>query len=315
MTIALEEHYFDPHWNEYAAQMGLFPRASSPFLDLMADLGERRIFEMDKAGIEKQVISHGPPGAQGLRGDAAIGFSRETNDRLHTAIQRYPKRLAGFASLPTDDPDAAAVELDRSVKVLGLKGAMIHGLEEGPFLDRRKFWPIFAKAEALDVPIYIHPRDPHPSVVQAYYSDYQDTHPMFLRAAWGFTFEAGTQAMRLVLSGIFDAHPNLKIILGHLGETIPFLMARIDEALGRDTPMKNFREMFRRHFYVTTSGFFSDSALECCLRELGEDRVMFSVDWPYASNSAGVEWVRRIPVDDAVRKKVASDNARRLLGL
>ena len=121
------------------------------------------------------------------------------------------------------------------------------------------------------------------------------------------------QAMRLVLSGLFDAHPGVKIILGHLGETIPYTLARIDEALSRDTPMKNFREVFNSHFYVTTSGFFSDAALQCCIHELGADRIMFSVDWPFASNSAGVNWIKTTPLDSAVRQKIMSGNARQLL--
>src|SRR3546814_117714 len=139
--------------------------------------------------------------------------------------------------------------------------------------------------------------------MSAYYRGYAETHPMFVRAGWGFMVEAGTQAMRLVLSGVFDAYPSLKIILGHLGETIPYQIARIDEALSRDTPMKTFRKTFTEHFYVTTSGFFSTPALRCCIEETALDRVLFSVAWPYPSNIAGTTWLRHPPLaaDDPPR--------------
>jgi predicted TIM-barrel fold metal-dependent hydrolase len=248
-----------------------------------------------------------------VREEVAVAWTKAANDRLHAAVQNHPTRFAGFASLPTSHPLAAADELERAVNKLGFKGGMLHSLTEGPFLDDKRYRPIFERAAALDVPLYIHPADPNPAVIKAYYGDYAKTHPMFIRAAWGFTFEAGTQAMRLVLSGLFDAHPDVKIILGHLGETIPYTLARIDEALSRDTPMKNFREMFSSHFYVTTSGFFSDPALQCCITEIGIDRIMFSIDWPYASNTAGVQWMHKTWLNDADRSKIFSGNAKRLL--
>jgi predicted TIM-barrel fold metal-dependent hydrolase len=315
MIIALEEHYFDPDWNNALDSRHQTARPPSPLIKRMEDLGAARIKEMDEAGIDLQVISHGPPGSQGLRADAAVAWTSAANDRLHAAVLNHPTRFAGFASLPTDHPVAAADELERAVTKLGFKGGILHSLIEGPFLDDKRYWPIFERAAALDVPLYIHPADPNPAVIKAYYGDYANTHPMFIRAAWGFTFEAGTQAMRLVLSGLFDAHPGVKLILGHLGETIPYTLARIDEALSRDTPMKNFRELFSSHFYVTTSGFFSDPALRCCIAEIGIDRVMFSIDWPFASNTAGVEWMKKTPLNDADKEKVFSGNAKRLLRL
>ena len=313
MIIALEEHYFDPGWNSALDTVHHEVRGPSPLLKRLEDLDVQRLREMDEAGIDLQVISHGPPGAQGLREDAALEWTSAANDRLHAAIGRHPTRFAGFASLPTADPRAAANELERTVTKLGFKGGMLHSLTQGPFLDDKRYWPIFERAAALDVPLYIHPADPNPAVVKAYYGDYAKTHPMFIRAAWGFTFEAGTQAMRLVLSGLFDAHHGVKIILGHLGETIPFTLARIDEALARDTPMKNFREVFSSHFYITTSGFFSDPALQCCIEEIGIDRIMFSIDWPFASNVAGVQWMRNSPLNEADKRKILSGNAQRLL--
>jgi len=315
MIIALEEHYFDPDWNNHFDPVHHTARPSNPLIKRMEDLGAGRIKEMDEAGIDLQVISHGPPGAQGLRSDDAVVWTAAANDRLHAAIAIYPTRFAGFASLPTDHPEAAADELQRAIEQLGFKGGMLHSLTEGPFLDHERYRPIFARAAKLDVPLYIHPADPHPAVIKAYYGEYAKTHPMFIRAAWGFTFEAGTQAMRLVLSGLFDAYPSLQLILGHLGETIPYTLARIDEALSRDTPMKNFREVFSSHFHVTTSGFFSDPALQCCIQEIGIDRIMFSVDWPFASNVKGTHWLKNTPLSDADRHQLAATNAKRLLKL
>lgn len=306
----LEEHYVDA---EVVARLGA--ARPSPLIHKLEDFTTIRLKEMDDAGIDFQVISHAPPGLQRISSADAPEIARRANDRLHAAVRANPARFAALASLPTSAPDAAADELERTVTGLGFKGGIVHGLTGELFIDDRRFWPIFARAAALGVPIYIHPSDPHPDVLRAYYGDYAATHPMFTRAAWGYTVEAGTQAIRLVLSGVFDTYPQLKIIVGHLGEAIPFLLARIDEALSRDTPMKNFRSYFCRHFYVTTSGFFSDPALLCCLQELGADRILFSVDWPFASNAAGADWIRRVALSEEDRRKICYDNARRLLQL
>ena len=165
---------------------------------------------------------------------------------------------------------------------------MIHGLANDMFLDDKRFWPIFERAQALDVPIYLHPSIPHPAVMDAYYKDYVKDYPMVIRAAWGFTVETATQAIRMVLCGIFDKYPNLKIIIGHLGETLPFLLWRIDQSLSRPGQKSiSFRDIFCGHFYLTTSGNFSDPAMMCCVQEMGVDRIMFAVDWPFVRQSAG----------------------------
>lgn len=306
---AIEEHYLDPEVREY------FGIPDNVLTRKMQDFASIRLDEMDEANIDVQVLSHVPPGFQQLNSTAAPEMARRVNDRLYQVIQSHPDRFSGFASLPTMNPIAAAAELERAVSKLHFKGAMIHGLTGNKFIDEKEFWPIFEVAQALDVPIYIHPADPHPAVLEAYFGTYAKSHPMFTRAAWGFTFETGTQAVRLVLSGVLDAYPNLKIILGHLGEAIPFLLARIDEALARDTPMKNFRSYFSRNFYITTSGFFSDPALLCCIQELGVDRIIFSVDWPFASNAAGTAWMKRVSLCEEDKHKIFYSNAQRLLKL
>jgi predicted TIM-barrel fold metal-dependent hydrolase len=313
--IALEEHYSD---HELAALFtGPDAVRAGPVAERLYDLGELRLREMDEAGVDVQVLSHSAPSLQKLPADIAVDLGRRVNDRLHEFVQRHPDRFAAFAALPTSVPEAAAMELERCVTSLGFKGAMLHGLTaDGGFLDDRRYWPIYARAEALGVPIYLHPSVPHPAVRDAYYKDYVADYPVLIRAGWGYTVEAATQAIRLVLSGIFDAHPRLTFILGHLGETLPFLLGRIDSALSRpgNKPVR-FRDAFCRHFHITTSGFFSDPALLCCVMEMGVDRIMFSVDWPFESNKAATDWVRRVPLSAEDRAKIMSGNAERLLGV
>jgi 2,3-dihydroxybenzoate decarboxylase len=225
-----------------------------------------------------------------------------------------PKRFAAFAALPTADPKAAADELERTVTKLGFKGAMLHGMSNGEFLDLKKFWPIYERAEKLDVPIYFHPSLPHPKVTEIYYQDYAKDFPLVVRPAWGYTVETATQAIRLVLSGVFDKHPNLKIILGHFGETLPFLVWRIDASLKRPgQKAMSFRDVFCKNFYVTTSGFFSDPALICCMLEMGVDHILFSVDWPFVMNPPAVKWMESVSISDSDKVKILSGNAKRLL--
>jgi predicted TIM-barrel fold metal-dependent hydrolase len=311
--IAVEEHYWDA---ELAATFPPGRRGAERLEAKLRDFGAARIKAMGEAGIDMQILSHGSPSTQVLPADVAVALSRRVNDRLHTAIEAFPERLAGFAALPTADPTAAADELERTVPRLGFKGAMIHGLANGLFLDHQRFWPIFERAERLGVPIYMHPSVPHPAVVDAYYKEYVDAFPTVVRAAWGFTVETATQALRLVLSGLFEAYPRLTIVLGHLGETLPFLLWRIDEALARPGQKTiRFREIFSQGFYVTTSGFFSTPALNCCIEEMGAERVLFAVDYPYIENASGAAWLRETPIAEADRAKIAGGNAKRLFRL
>ena len=317
--IALEEHFWDAEVAKHFKVRG--PEMNIPAMqERLHDLGALRLKEMDEAGIDVQVLSHGAPATQRLEGELAVQVSRNANDFLHKKIQDNPERLKGFAVLPTADPKAAADELERAVTRLGFKGAMLHGLSYGAggtlFLDDKRFWPIYERAQALDVPIYLHPAPPHPAVVEAYYKDYLKEFPGLMTAAWGFTVEAATQGIRMVLSGVFEAYPRLKMILGHLGESLPFSLWRIDMALARQgnrpTP---FRDCFREHFWITTSGNFSTPALLCCVMEMGADRIMFSVDYPFVPNPPGVKWMETIPLGLEDRVKILNGNARKLLKL
>jgi predicted TIM-barrel fold metal-dependent hydrolase len=316
-VIAIEEHYSDPQVMARANGQGGAGRRSPAMDNLLPrlnDLGEGRLKEMDSAGIDMQVISHAPSPIQQLQPAEARELAVDTNDRLHDAVDRNPERFGAFAALPTPDPAAAADELERTVTRLGFKGAMIHGRSHEEFHDLQKFWPIYERAQYLDVPIYIHPGPPHPAMVQAYYADYLPDFPSLNSAAWGFTIDTANQVVRLLLSGLFDAYPRLKIIVGHMGEGIPFLVDRIHEAINRPGNRNvNFKETFCNNFYITTSGHFSTPALLCAVLEMGIDHILFSVDYPYVDNAPGMRWMETVPLSAEDKEKMFNGNARRLL--
>jgi 2,3-dihydroxybenzoate decarboxylase len=201
---------------------------------------------------------------------------------------------------------------------MGFKGAMLHGVAPDlTFFDDQKFWPIFERAQALDTPVYIHPGRPHPAVSDVYLKDYAPHYPSLFNAGWGFTVDTATTAIRLILSGLFESCPRLKIILGHLGEGLPFLLHRINENLSRDHGQSAdwFRETFRRHFWLTTSGNFSTPAFLCSMLEMGADRLMFAIDWPFVMNKPGVTWADSLPISSEDKHKLLHANAELLLRL
>jgi predicted TIM-barrel fold metal-dependent hydrolase len=322
-VVALEEHYLDPEVARHFTGVDAVPPPGAAgderrptVARRLYDLEELRLKEMDEAGIDFQVLSHAAPSLQKFDAETATRLAQGVNDRLHRTVLRHPDRFAAFAALPTPDPKAAADELERTVTKLGFKGAMIHGLTNGLFIDDPRFWPIFERAAALDVPLYMHPSTPDPRVVEVYYKDYVEKFPTILRAAWGFTVETATQGLRLVLSGVFEKYPGLKIILGHLGEGLPFYLWRINMGFARDGRGATwFRDAFSEHFWVTTSGFFSDPALLHCIQEIGIDRVLFSIDYPFVENPPGASWAERLPVSAPDKAKILSGNAKALLKL
>ncbi|NNE89778.1 MAG: amidohydrolase [Silicimonas sp.] len=313
LIIAVEEHFMHPALSDH---FGNAAHGPGKITDRLFDYTETRLAEMDTAGIDVQVLSHQSPGSQRLSDDVAVEACRAVNDALAAIMAPHSDRFAGFAMIPTEAPEAAADELQRSVEELGMKGAMIHGLSRGNFVDGEAYWPIFARAEALDVPIYLHPALPDRTVTERYYAPYDESHAMMTRAAWGFGIEAGTQAVRMILSGVFDRHPDLKILLGHLGEAVPFWLDRVEASFARpgNAPTR-FAETFRQNFWLSTSGFFSDRALTCTLDAVGVDRVLFAVDWPYADNTEAVDWLKAAPIADDDRQAIFSGNAQRLLKL
>ncbi len=311
-VIALEEHYFDAEVRTHVS--GLDATNAPRIVERLDDLGALRLKEMDENGIDIQVLSHANPSLQKLDAGTAVPLARRVNDRLHEAVQRHPDRFAAFAALPTADPKAAADELERTVTRLGFKGAMIHGLTNGVFHDDKRFWPIYERAQALDVPLYMHPGIPQPAIIETYYKEYIQQYPNILRAAWGFTVETATQAIRMILGGVFEAHPQLKIILGHLGEGLPFYLWRINMGLTRDGAGPTwFRDTFSEHFWITTSGFFSDPALICCMMEMGIDRILFSIDYPFVDNQPGAKWLETLPLSGEDKEKLLNGNVKRLL--
>src|SRR5215831_607850 len=304
-VITIEEHFWTPELSGAGHR-----QAGAP--ERLSDMGALRLREMDEAGIDVQVMSETAPATQNLDPETAARLARRSNDYLHEAVRAHPDRLAGFATLPTPDPTAAANELERAVSKLGFKGAMIMGLTHGRFMDDKRFRPIFERAVDLDVPLYIHPTPPHPAVQEAYFKEY----PVLAVAPLGFTLETLTHTYRLIVSGLFDEFPALKIIVGHLGETAPFLLWRTDTILGERAPMpRAFADYYREHFWLTTSGAFSNSALTCAIAEMGVERILFSIDCPFMSNRVGRDWMNAAPVSDHDRTLIFGVNARKLLKL
>lgn len=311
--IALEEHYVDANimatYDE--VDRALLAPGRVPGLD---ELGDMRIKGMDEAGIDVQVLSHAKPGVQEMTdAQQALALAAAANDALAEAVAAHPTRFAAFATLATQAPEGAAKELERSVRQYGFKGAMINGHTRGEYLDNKRFWGIFEAAQALDVPIYLHPANPHPAVLEAYYKDF----PVLGYAPWGYAVETGTHMLRIMLSGVFDQFPRLKMIIGHMGEFIPFGLWRAD---GRLTPKyshlkKSIRQTFLDHVSVTTAGVFSTPELMCTAGVIGFDNMLFSVDYPFESNLQATKWFEALQIADGDKAKLAHLNAERLLKL
>lgn len=321
--VTLEDHFETPLYAEKMPPDALrqrWYRDRSKHLghDMEAelkDIGASRIAAMDAAGIDFQVLSLTAAGAQGFEGELAIQIATDANDRMHGAIKAWPGRFGAFAALPTAEPEAAVRELDRTVKQLGFQGAMINSHTRGSFLDDQKYWPILERAQALDVPIYLHPSQPHPMLMASYFKGFED----LARPAWGFMVDASMHFLRLMFSGAFDTFPRLRIILGHLGEGLPFAMDRLLDHTGYVAQWRGLKrtpaECLRENLTVTTSGNFSVPPTLCTILMLGADNVMFSVDWPYESNLVGVDYLKRLPVSAGDLEKIAHGNATRILKL
>jgi hypothetical protein len=274
---------------------------------------------MDAAGIDVQVLSLTAPGVDQLDATEAVKLARDTNDILADAVRRHPKRFAGFATLPTASPETAAGELDRMVREHNFKGAVINGHNRGRYLDDAFFWPILERAEALQVPLYLHPTPPPRPVIDASYAgNYtaEVTH-WLATAAWGWHIETAIHALRLILSGAFDRYPRLQLVIGHLGEGLPFMLPRIDGRLPM-TVTKLHRPIsayLRENLHYTISGFnFTLPFLDLFL-EVGAHRIMFSADYPFGSMSQACTFLDQLPVSPADKERIAHGNAELLLQL
>ena len=297
------------------APMALTPARRALFQELV-DLGERRIRAMDEDGIAMQLLVIGSPGVQAFDAVEGTELARLANDRLAAACKAYPARLAGLAAIAPQNPSGAASELERAVKTLGLKGAIINSHTNGEYLDDKKFWPIFETAQSLDVPIYLHPREPGPGMAGPLGM------PGF-RVAWGYGVETGTHVMRLIAGGVFDQFPDLKLVIGHMGESIPFTLDRIDNRYLWELEIGGFAktikrlpsQYFRDNVIVTTSGMNYRLPLMMTIELLGVDNVLFAADWPFETARDSVDAMDAMPLSEEDRAKIYHRNAKRVFRL
>lgn len=321
--IALEEHIESPD----------FPATGDhPFVreDYFADVERRlqdvdlRLAGMDKAGIGTTIVSLTQPGIEGiLDRNKAVETAQRTNDHIAEFFaRRAPGRIYGFAAVPLQDPRAAADELERAVKTLGAKGALVNGYtnianeNEGRYLDEAPVWEFWERVAALNVPVYLHPRIPLPNQQRIYVG-----YPALVGSPWGFGIETSTHAVRLILSGLFDKYPSLTVILGHLGEALPFTLPRLESRLRHQNPgslgkcILSPTEYLRRNFYLTSAGAFRTQTLINAIGEVGSDRLMFSVDYPYESMQEAADWFDDCAISANDRLKIGRLNAARLFNI
>lgn len=312
--IPLEEAFSAPSTAPYLENTlkVIDPKDRAAFTRLLED-SDQRIAAMDAAGIDLFVLSQTSAGVQ-IEKDpgVAVQRAREANDYLQGQIELHPDRYRGFAHLAMQDVQAAGDELERCVKDLGFLGALINGNTNGVYLDDDRNLPFWERVAQLGVPVYIHPADPYvqPYVLEGY--------PVMQGAVWGWSVDNSCHFLRLLFSGLFDRLPELTIILGHMGETLPFFAWRLDSRYAamnaQDKPplKKKPSDYFRSNLIITTTGVCQDSALQCAMAEMGEDRVLFSVDYPYEAAQEAAEWIEHAPLTDAQREKICSKNAERV---
>ncbi len=320
--VALEEHFAIAETLQDSA--GFAPEADWPELKgRLLDIQERRLREMDAHGIEMMLLSLNAPAVQAIPDTAkANDIARRSNDFMAEQIARQPKRFAGLAALPMQTPELATRELTRCVKELGFCGALVNGFSQvsdspsGIYYDVKAYWPFWAEVERLDVPFYLHPRNPLPKDAAIY-----EGHRWLLGPSWAFGQETAVHALRLMGSGLFDAHPRLNIVIGHMGEGLPYSMWRIDNhnkwmRVQNNYPAKRqIGDYFRENFYITTSGNFRTQTLIDAMLEIGSDRILFSTDWPFENIDHASDWFDAAPISEIDRQKIGRDNARALFKL
>ena len=312
--IALEEHFLDPGTVDYwwPTMVDVDPKKADELYACLTDFGDRRLEMMDKTGIARAVLAISGPGVQIERDmPTAVRKAKSSNDFLAAEIQKRPDRYSGFGHLAMQDPKAAADELERCMRDLKFCGAMINGHTHGRYLDDPANFPFWERAQALGAVIYLHPADPvTPLPVLA---DYK----VLVRPMWGWGVETGSHALRLIASGLFERFPKAKLALGHLGETLPFLLWRFDsrsKMYGWKFP-KTPSQYIKDNIWVTLSGMFSLEPLECTVAALGRERVMFSADHPFENVREAAHFMDTVPIEESLREDVAYNNAAKLLGL
>jgi 2,3-dihydroxybenzoate decarboxylase len=312
--IALEEHFLCPGFEEYwLGTVGdVDPKIHGAVVKRLSDFAEQRLQTMDEAGIARAVLSLAGPGVQAERDvQVACRKARAANDFLAREIAKRPDRYSGFGHLPMQDPVAAADELERCMRELKLAGAMINGHTNGQYLDHPSLAPFWERAAALGAPIYLHPADPIAP------SPALDGHKGLRRATWEWGFETGSHALRLVFGGVFERFPGAKLVLGHLGETLPFLLWRFDSRakLYGVKLAKEPSDYIRQNIVVTTSGMCSAEPLTCTISALGLDRVMFAADYPFETVAEAAHFIDSVALDETARQAIAFDNAARYFRL
>jgi predicted TIM-barrel fold metal-dependent hydrolase len=318
-TITLEEHFATSAFWEGPGRVIKDWSIISQRIDQLCDLGDRRIADMDAAGIDVQVLSLVSPGVDQLDATEAVELARNTNDLLADAVRRYPSRFAGFATLATAAPETAAEELERTVREHGFRGAVINGHIRGRYLDDQFFWPILERAEALQVPLYLHPTPPPQPVIEASYAgNYTaDVTRLLATSAWGWHIETAVHVLRLILSGAFDRYPRLQLVIGHLGEALPFMLPRIDSSLPVEVTKlhRPIGAYLRENLYYAVSGFNFIPTFLDLLMEVGVNRIVFSADYPFESMSQARAFLDQLPVSPADKERIAHENAELLLRL
>jgi 2,3-dihydroxybenzoate decarboxylase/5-carboxyvanillate decarboxylase len=279
----------------------------------LLDIDAGRLQDMDDNGVDMQLLGLTAPGVQMLEPGLAASLARLANDRLAEAVRRHPTRFAALGTFAPQDPVGAAKEMERVMGKLQLNGFIINSHTNNEYLDQQKFWPILEAAEALGAPLYIHPRAPSDGMA-APFRDYR-----MEAAVWGYGMEVGTHAVRLIMSGVFDRFPKLKIVLGHMGEAVPFWLWRLDymgdPARGRSPQKLRPSEYFVRNFAITTSGVEDPLALQYCIDKIGIDNVMWAIDYPYQPSAPAVAWIDAAPLTDEQRHKLCHGNAERIFGI
>jgi len=322
-TVTVEEHFASPGFLDGAGRhlKEGFLRTGSRgvrIIEQLTEVGDKRVAEMDAAGIDMQVLSLNAPGNEQLEAAEQITLARDANDFLHGTVTAHPTRFAGLAALPVAAPDKAAAEFERAIRQLGFKGALINGHTRGRYLDDKFFWPIFESAVSLNVPIYLHPTIPPRAVVEASYGGFAPgVSAMLAGSGWGWHIETAIHLIRIILGGVFDRFPKLQIVVGHLGEGLPFMLPRLDRNMAPELTklQRSFADYLRHNVHYTFGGFNFPATFLDLLLEVGVERIMFSVDYPYGSMAAARAFLEQLPVTAADRERIAHGNAEKLFGL